>query len=61
MELAKEYILKALQSCQRALNDLEKGNEHGIRLALGDCDYIEDRIQAVKILLREELKELNGN
>jgi hypothetical protein len=56
--LAKEFIEKALASCQRALNDLEKGSEQGIRLALGDLDYVEHRVQAAKILLREELKEL---
>lgn len=60
MDLAKEYILKALQSCQRALIDLDKGNEQGIRLTLGDLDYVESRVQAAKILLREELKEMKN-
>jgi hypothetical protein len=60
MDLAREYILKALSSCQRALDDLDKGGIQGLKLTLGDLDYVEDRIQAAKILLREELKELKN-
>jgi hypothetical protein len=61
MDLAKEYIKKIIISSQRALADLDKGNEQGIRLALGDLDYVESRVEAAKIIIREELKELKKN
>lgn len=58
--LAHEYILKALNSCQRALEDLKRGDEEGIRRTLGDLDFVQARVEAAKILLREELKELKN-
>lgn len=58
--LARIYIEKALSSCQRALDDLDKGSEQGIRLTLGDLDFVESRIMAAKILLREELKDIKN-
>ena len=56
--LAREYIEKIVTSGQRALSDIDKGNEQGIRLTLGDLDFIQHYVEAAKILLREELKEV---
>ncbi|WP_137743356.1 hypothetical protein [Robertmurraya siralis] len=56
--LAREYIEKALYSCQRALKDLKNDD---IRKTLGDLDFVEDRVKAAKILLRLELKEREGS
>lgn len=58
--LAKNYIEKIVASGQRALDDLEKGDIQGIMLALGDLDFVEERLKAAKIILREELKDLKG-
>lgn len=51
--LAREYILKALQSCQRALDELDQGEK---RKSLGSLDYAYDRITAAKWILIEEIK-----
>lgn len=59
--LAREYIEKIKQSAQRALDDLDREDEHGIRLALGDLDYVEHRLEAAKILLREELRNIGNS
>lgn len=55
--LAQEYIEKALASCQRALDDLEKGNK---RQAVGDIDFIRERIEAAKWILINEIKDEEG-
>jgi hypothetical protein len=47
--LAKEYIEKAITSCQRALEELEQGNK---RKAVGSMDFVKDRaIAAINILI----------
>jgi hypothetical protein len=58
--LARNYIEKLIASSQCALEHIDKGGEQGIRLSLGDLDYAESHIQAAKILLREELKEMKN-
>lgn len=50
--LAKDYIEKIRNSCQRALDNLDQ-NE--LQKALGDLDFVEHNIEAAKILIREEL------
>lgn len=50
--LAKDYIEKIRNSCQRALDNLDQ-NE--LRKALGDLDFVEHNVEAAKILIREEL------
>jgi hypothetical protein len=52
--LAVEYIEKLIKSGQLAIESIENGN---IQKALGDLDFVQDRLQAAQILLREELKE----
>jgi hypothetical protein len=56
--LAQEYIEKLIKSGQLAIESIEQGN---IQKALGDLDFVEDRLLAAKILLREELKEMKKN
>jgi hypothetical protein len=51
--LAREYIEKLIKSGQLAIESIDEGN---IQKALGDLDFVEDRLRAAKILLREELK-----
>jgi hypothetical protein len=49
--LAKDYIEKAITSCQRALEELERGNK---RKAVGSMDFVKDRaIAAINILISE--------
>lgn len=59
--LVREYIEEMLQSCQRALDDINKNDEditiQDILKCFGDLDCVGDRLQASKILLRIELKE----
>jgi hypothetical protein len=65
MDLAREYIDKLIKSGQLAKEKLSKPDAEltfiDIQRALADLDYVEDRLQAAKILLREELKELKNN
>jgi hypothetical protein len=65
MDLAKEYIDKLIKSGQLAKEKLNKHDSEltfvDIQKALADLDYVEDRLQAAKILLREELKSLKNN
>jgi hypothetical protein len=61
MELARERIQKLILSGQLAIERLDKKDSEltmlDIQKALADLDYVEDRLLAAKILLREELKE----
>jgi hypothetical protein len=54
---AKEYIQKALISCQRALEELEQGDK---RKSLGSLDFAQDRITAAKWTLINEIKDEEG-
>jgi hypothetical protein len=58
--LAVEYIEKLIKSGQQAKEKLSKEDITilDIKKALADLDFVEDRLKAAKILLREELKEL---
>jgi hypothetical protein len=59
--LARTYIEKLIYSGQQAKEKLSKDNNITIldvKKALADLDFVEDRLKAAKILLREELKEL---
>jgi hypothetical protein len=55
--VVKDRIEKAIESCKRALDDLENGNK---RLALGDLDFVQDRITAAKMLLISQIKGEEG-
>jgi hypothetical protein len=65
MELAREYIDKLIKSGQLAKEKLSKPDSEltfiDIQKTLADLDYVEDRLQAAKILLRDELKGLKNN
>jgi hypothetical protein len=60
--LAIEYIEKLIKSGQLAKERLSIHDKEitllDIKKALADLDFVEDRLKAAKILLREELKEL---
>ena len=53
----KEYILKAIASCQQALAELEHDEK---RKSLGSLDYAFDRITAAKWTLINEITEVDG-
>ncbi|MEW5569696.1 hypothetical protein [Rossellomorea marisflavi] len=55
--LAKEKLLKAINSCQLALVNLEQGNK---RLAIGDLDFAEDYIKAAQAVTINEVVEEEG-
>lgn len=55
--LAKEKLLKAINSCQLALENLEQGNK---RLAIGDLDFAEDYIKAAQAVTINEVVEEEG-
>ncbi|WJV20776.1 hypothetical protein QU593_10200 [Rossellomorea marisflavi] len=55
--LAKEKLLKAINSCQLALDNLEQGNK---RLAIGDLDYAQDFVHSSKMLLISEVIDEEG-
>lgn len=57
MVTAKEYIEKAIISCQRSLEELDEGEK---RLSLGSLDYAFDRITAAKWVLIDEIKSEEG-
>lgn len=55
MELAQSKIEKAIASCQRTLENLNKGNK---RLAIGDLDHAKEFILAsIHILIAEVIEE----
>lgn len=54
--LAEQKIKKAIESCQRALENLHNGNK---RIALGDLDYVTDKITAAKWILINEIDDEN--
>ena len=55
--LAREYIEKIINSCQRALIDLDQGE---LQKALGDLDFVEFNCEAAKMIIRDELG-VDGN
>jgi hypothetical protein len=57
MELAEQKIKSAIESCQRALENLHNGNK---RIALGDLDYVHDKITAAKWTLIHEIQIEEG-
>lgn len=57
MELAQTKIEKAINSCQRALENLQKSNK---RLAIGDLDHSKEFILASIHLLIAEVVEDEG-
>ena len=57
MELAKSKIEKAMNSCSRALENLNNGNK---RLAIGDLDYCKEFIIASIHILIAEVIESEG-
>jgi protein-arginine kinase activator protein McsA len=62
MDLARTYIDKLIYSGQQAKEKINKSDSEltliDIQKALADLDYVEDRLLAAKILLRDELKTL---
>ncbi|MEH7116127.1 hypothetical protein V7128_01710 [Neobacillus vireti] len=62
MELARTFIDKLINSGQLAKDKLNKTDTEltfvDIQRALADLDYVEDRLLAAKIILRDELKEM---
>ncbi|MBL4951043.1 hypothetical protein JK635_02160 [Neobacillus sp. YIM B02564] len=57
MDLAEQKIINAIDSCQRALDHLYEGNK---RLALGDLDFLQDKIIAAKWTLIHQIQEEEG-
>jgi hypothetical protein len=57
MDLVEKRINKAINSCQRALNNLQQGNK---RLSVGDLDHAKEYILASIHLLIAEVKEDEG-
>jgi hypothetical protein len=57
MELAEQKIKSAIESCQRALDNLQNGNK---RIALGDLDFAHDKITAAKWTLIHKIEEEEG-
>jgi hypothetical protein len=58
VDLAEQKISKAIQSCQRALDNLQNENK---RLSVGDLDHAREFIIASIHLLIAEIKEEEGN
>jgi hypothetical protein len=60
MDLVRTYIDKLIYSGQQAKDKLSQDEltPLDIQKALGDLDFVESRLLAAKILLREELKEM---
>jgi hypothetical protein len=53
--LTREYIEKAIASCQRALVELDNGDK---RKAVGSLDFTKDRtIAAISMLINEIIDE----
>lgn len=52
--LVEMYIEKVINSCKRALENIEDGN---LRSAIGDIHYIIDRANAAKYIAEIELQE----
>jgi hypothetical protein len=55
--LAREKLLKAINSCQLALHKLDQGEK---RLAIGDLDYAEEYIKAAQLIMINEVIEEEG-
>jgi hypothetical protein len=55
--MAQTKIEKAIESCKRALENLQQGNK---RLSVGDLDYSKDFIVAAIHILIAEIKEDEG-
>jgi hypothetical protein len=64
VELARTFIDKLISSGQLAKEKLNKSDTEltfvDIQRALADLDYVEDRLLAAKIILRDELKEMRN-
>lgn len=60
--LARKYIEKLIKSGQQAIEELNEDEieltEVDIQKALGMLDHVQHDLEAAKILLREEMKEL---
>lgn len=57
MDLAEQKIKNAMNSCQRALDNLQQGNK---RLTVGDLDYAKEYILASIHILIAEIKDEEG-
>jgi hypothetical protein len=55
--LAKKKIHKAMESLQRALDNLEKGEK---RIAVGDLNFVKENAQEAIWILIAEIEEENG-
>jgi hypothetical protein len=55
--LAREKLLKAINSCQLALENLDQDNK---RLAVGDLDYAEEYMKAAQLIMINEIIEEEG-
>jgi hypothetical protein len=55
--LAREKIIKAMESLELALNNLDNDQK---RLTVGDLDFAEDKIKAAKYVLISEIIEEDG-
>ena len=64
MEMAREFIDKLIQSGQQAKEELNKNDNEltfvDIQRTLASLDFVEDRLKAAKILLREEIKNIRN-
>lgn len=54
VELAELKMIKAIQSCQRALDEYRKGYK---REAVGSLDYVKENAQEAIWLIVNEIKE----
>lgn len=57
MDLAEQKIKNAMNSCQRALDNLQQGNK---RLTVGDLDYAKEYILASIHILIAEITDEEG-
>jgi hypothetical protein len=55
--LAREKLMKAINSCQLALDNLDRDNK---RLAVGDLDYAEEYMKAAQLIMINEIIEEEG-